>query len=383
MNRTRLTEHFATRANDNGVVVASSFHHPSRGYVWCPASPLLAAWLISRGVPASVQPLEVCLQQSSSQAPEEGVLFATSYQDVDHGTIGIAALAQGPLRDRAEQAIRAWTACLRTRRLLVPLVGTACASPLVPLPPQGREERTPLLKSKHRASSVCGLADAARDCIVGFKQRGDTVLLIGDGGLAAGSSSSAAWLDDQEVVAVADVRAAVSINVDDAAAVAFVVNPCSSTEEVAQILAVLRTRFPLLRGQHPDQWCYRTTDSHNAVRTAVAQSDLALAVQNGQVHWLPEDILSVRSLGDLDPTVIASAATITLVGAQRGLPVPGVGVNDLIGSLSGLGPTSVVYQRVVSNISTDFLKTADTSRNRVSVPPSTSAESPSERRAKS
>ncbi|MEV7297402.1 hypothetical protein AB0N79_38190 [Streptomyces microflavus] len=383
MNRTRLTEHFATRANNNAVVVASSFHHPSRGYVWCPASPLLAAWLICRGVPASVQPLEVCLQQSSNQAPGGGVLFATSYQDVDHGTVGIAALAQGPLRDRAEQAIRAWTACLRTRRLLVPLVGTACASPLVPLPPQGRSEGTPLLASKHRAPSVCGLADTARDCIVGFKQRGDTVLLVGDGGIVAGSSSSAAWLDDEEVVAVADVRAAVSINVDDAAAVAFVVNPCSLTEEVAQILAVLRTRFPLLRGQHPDQWCYRATDSRSAVRMAVAQSDLALAVQNGQAGWLPEGILSVASLGDLDPKVIASAATIALVETQSGFPVPGVGVNDLIESLSGLGPTSVVYQRVVSNISTDFLKTADTFQGHVSVRPSTSPEPLSEHRANS
>ncbi|MFD3851724.1 hypothetical protein ACFWVB_38515, partial [Streptomyces microflavus] len=60
MNRTRLTEYFAAPANDDAVVVASAFNHPHRGYVWCPASPLLAAWLTSRGVPAVVQPLDVC-----------------------------------------------------------------------------------------------------------------------------------------------------------------------------------------------------------------------------------------------------------------------------------------------------------------------------------
>ncbi|MFD3851907.1 hypothetical protein ACFWVB_39495, partial [Streptomyces microflavus] len=353
-----------------------------RGYVWCPASPLLAAWLTSRGVPAVVQPLDVCLHQSSKQIPDGGILFATSYQDTGHGTIGIAALAQGAMRDQAEQAIRTWTACLRTRRLLVPLVNTACGSPLAPLPPQGRSERTPLLASEHRTPSVCGSVAVARNCLVDFKQRGDTVLLVGGGSIAAGSTN-VALPDEPRVLAVPDVKAAISINLDDAAAAAFVVNPCSPTEEVAHILAVLRTRFPLLRGQHPDQWCYRTTDSRSAVRTAVAQSDLALVVENDQTDWLPEGILSVRSLGDLDPMAIASAATIALVGAQRGFNVPGVGVNDLIESLAGLGPTSVVYQRVVSNISTDPLKTADPSRGRASLPPSASAESPSQRRAKS
>ncbi|MBC3839714.1 hypothetical protein GXW82_04165 [Streptacidiphilus sp. 4-A2] len=45
---------------------------------------------------------------------------------------------------------------------------------------------------------------------------------------------------------------------------------------------MLRRRFPRLRGQHPDEWCYTTTDLHSLTRSAIAECDLVLLAGHGR-----------------------------------------------------------------------------------------------------
>lgn len=355
MNRSRLTERFASPAYDGVVIVVSAFDHPDRGRVLCPASPLVAAWLATRGVPAVLRPLKTRLRHGGQGSRSEGQLFATTYQDLDHRATGIATLARGPLSEHAEQAVQAWAACLRTRRLLVPMAAAACAASSAALLPQTRSEGVLLPEPTAGSPAPCGSAIGARECIRAFRERGDTVLLLGAGADAlVGGRRRTVSPEPIGVLAVPDRETAASVGVPDASAVSFVTRPCSPTEEVAAILTVLRTRFPLLRGQHPDQWCYRATDGRSAARAAALHSDLTLCAQLGRIEWLPKSAVAVTEWEDLLPEAVAPAATIALVGAPRGLGGPGIGVADLIEALSGLGPTSVVRQRVVSEVITDI-----------------------------
>ncbi|MFD5467517.1 hypothetical protein ACFWIQ_32565 [Kitasatospora sp. NPDC127059] len=157
---------------------------------------------------------------------------------------------------------------------------------------------------------------------------------------------------------VRDVDAARAFLAADPERLSFVQYPCAAVEDVARILTVLRVRFPLLRGQHPDQWCYRASDRRHALLAVARSSDLLL-VSDGDAE-VPSTgavpVVTYTGLHVLSPERIASAATIGLVSPLR----TGAGdrrdaTDEVIAALGGLGPLSVVRYSVLTRVATDVL----------------------------
>ncbi|MGW4802717.1 hypothetical protein [Kitasatospora sp. NPDC004272] len=357
MNRTRRTEHFPAHAED-GLLAVTSFDHPVRGPVSCPAAPVLAAWLDTWGVPTRTGPLRGAGEGDGRAGTRDGRLVATTYVDPGGAVRGIAVLAPDLLVETATAAVSTWSACLRTRRLLVPVFASSCdpASTDVPGP---RAPGLPVLAGT--CAEECPHRALLREAVLDYRKEHGTVLVVGQAdpggdGLVAGAGAG--------LVPVPDRTAAAKLSVTDPHDLAFVVAPCTDTRTADRIVSVLRERFPLLRGQHPDQWCYRSTDNRYAAQAAVANSDLALLLQGAPaVPPRARNTLSVRTLADLRPTDIAQAQTIALLGPPAELP-PGAGVTvaDLVEVLSGLGPASVVHQRFTSDVAAGT--TAETERRR-------------------
>ncbi|MFF7635208.1 hypothetical protein ACFZB9_18935 [Kitasatospora sp. NPDC008050] len=410
MNKTRLTEEFAVRPPlAGGLAVLTAFRHPRRGRVSCPAAPLVAAWLRRRssGVRLTGYAPDLGGAGAVDQPVGCGRVFTISYLDesdhaghADHAgrAVGIAVHAAPGLLEIGASAVRAWSAALRTRRLFLPVSGGArtsgpctsgpctsgpCTSGPCGGEPGAREPGVgdpgaggpwaagpgpawPTQSAAARPSAAepaapCPHATATWRTVHGFLARGDTVLLLGTGagGTATGPLSpvGAAGL----VLAVRTVAAAHHITVPDPDRLSFAQLPCSATEEIAAILAVLRARFPRLRGQHPDQWCYAASDTRAAVRAAMAESDLTLVLPHGAAGgsaWYPPGRrLHLGELGDLVPEVLAPAATLTLL-PPSGHAVRSPGPEEVIEALSGLGPLSVVRRGMVSETTRSTSSTA-------------------------
>jgi 4-hydroxy-3-methylbut-2-enyl diphosphate reductase len=109
-----------------------------------------------------------------------------------------------------------------------------------------------------------------------FAQRGDTVLLIGHAGHeeVEGTFGEA----PQHTILVEDVAQARSVTVPDPERVSYLTQTTLAVDETAEILDVLRARFPALRGPTSDDICYATTNRQQALSTVASDADLVLVV---------------------------------------------------------------------------------------------------------
>ncbi|WP_246213921.1 hypothetical protein [Kitasatospora viridis] len=243
---------------------------------------------------------------------------------------GIAVVAPtAPASLAAAEAVRVWSATLRTRRVIVCAAEPDCGNG-AGFPAQ-RPER-------FRGSAQCAGAAATAATVRQYLERGDTVLALGaEGG----------W---EGCVPVVDVSGARALQVGDPERLSFVQRPCAPVEEVAGILAVLRARFPMLRGQHPDQWCYRSSDRGRGIRAVVESSDLVLASEG--------DLPGPRSvtfggLESLTPELLAPVATLGVIAPLRVGAAGGDATDAVIDVVGGLGPLSVVHHRSVTSVRSD------------------------------
>jgi len=109
-----------------------------------------------------------------------------------------------------------------------------------------------------------------------FARRGDTVLLIGH----AGHEEVEGTLGEapEETVLVQDVAEAHKVEVPDPERVSYLTQPTLAVDETEEILAVLRERFPALRGPGSEDICYATTNRQHALTAVAAEADLVLVV---------------------------------------------------------------------------------------------------------
>ena len=249
----------------------------------------------------------------------------------------------------ASEEIASWRSVMRTRRTftLDPADGpaprsgdTAAFAGVFPAQPEPRDS----------AWAACGCALQARCPAAGdsasamrsFRARGDEVVLVGEPvwGSGVGVPVESGGGESYRVRSVRDAEALTACAPER---LAFVVAPGSVSAEVARLLAVLRRRFPRLRGQHPDQWCYTMTDLLSAARSALAESDVLLLAGAGaspvtaaaQAAAALTPVHRISALGQLRPRCI-DVATLTIAdcGARLG--------GQVLQVLSGLGPLGVL-----------------------------------------
>jgi 4-hydroxy-3-methylbut-2-enyl diphosphate reductase len=175
-----------------------------------------------------------------------------------------------------------------------------------------------------------------------FAADGNTILLIGHDGHEEieGTAGEA----PESVVLVEDVRDAERVSVPDPARVTYLTQTTLAVDETAEILDVLRERFPALRGPRSDDICYATTNRQHAVREIARRSDVVLVVgsrtssnslrlvevseREGVTAYLVDDE------HDVDLDWIADAGTI---GISAGASAPDTLVHELVDAIGSLG----------------------------------------------
>ncbi|MGW7414685.1 4-hydroxy-3-methylbut-2-enyl diphosphate reductase [Streptomyces sp. NPDC054863] len=350
MNRSVLLEEFPCALPPSApLTVATSWTHPRRGQVRCPAHPLLSSAADRAGTPPGQRAFTA---HDLAADTAEFSLITVSYEDRHSVTTGLAVAVRADDEQAlsfARGQIRQWRSVLRTRRLLLPDQDFAPA-PALSLPAQTAARWS---VCGCPASAGCQAAKDAAATVRAFRERGDHVLLIG-GPLPA--TAAEAPFTVEERAGLTEIRTpeqAVSLVIEDPSVLAFVVTPGTPAARLSPVLAVLRRRLPGLRGQHPSQWCYAMTDWWQAAEAVVQESDLVLvtgsghhpgaAVTRAAAERLGVPVHSIDSLDELRTTHV-DAATITLVDAGA----TGAGRNAVAGVLAGLGPCSTVRRTVRS-----------------------------------
>ena len=124
--------------------------------------------------------------------------------------------------------------------------------------------------------ATCPLVSKVHREVERFAEKGYHILYIGHAGHveAQGTMGHA----PEQVTLVQTVQDAEQVQVPEGNPVAVATQTTLSVDEVAQILAVLRRRFPNLRTPPKEDICYATTNRQNAVKRLAQVCDLILVV---------------------------------------------------------------------------------------------------------
>ncbi|GAA3876361.1 hypothetical protein GCM10023084_31660 [Streptomyces lacrimifluminis] len=338
--------------------VATSWTHPVRGPIDCPAHRLLTAHARRAGYEARSRALRQPGIHADG-APRTAV-FAVSYENPDGGHSGLAIAVHGAdtaTASFAREQIAAWSTALRTRRMLY----VRLDAPQPRLDTAGRTgTRVPGQQPCHSpgpwqacgcpGATACGAVENAARSLRRFLDRGDDVLVVG----VPNTPASRTWWDGilpARGRPVATPEQAESLTVPDPDRLAYVVAPGTVVTEAARVLTVLRRRFPRLKGQHPREWCYTMDDLYTAVGSVLAQSDVLLVTGRGdspvvrtalpQAARLDVRVRHVPALDHLRPQD-TDAATIAVLDASADERVR----RQVTQVLDGLGPASHVHRQV-------------------------------------
>lgn len=184
-----------------------------------------------------------------------------------------------------------------------------------------------------------------------FAARGDTILLIGHAGHEEVEGTVGEAPD--RTILVPDAAAAARVQVPDPARVSYLTQTTLAVDETAEVLAVLRSRFPALRGPTSEDICYATTNRQDALAHIAGEADVVLVVgsanssnsqrlvelarRHGPPAYLMDDA------GDLQPEWLAGAS---VVGLTAGASAPPGLVEEVIEALAGHGPVTVTEREI-------------------------------------
>ena len=183
-----------------------------------------------------------------------------------------------------------------------------------------------------------------------FAARGDTVLLIGH----AGHEEVEGTLGEapEHTILVEDVTQARSVTVPDPHRVSYLTQTTLAVDETAEILAVLRDRFPDLKGPPSDDICYATTNRQHALSTVAAEADLVLVIGSPNSSNSVRLVELARRAGtpayliddasDIQPAWLIGVRTI---GLTAGASAPPRLVDEV---LAALAPGTVVERETAT-----------------------------------
>ncbi|OXM47354.1 hypothetical protein CFP75_24250 [Amycolatopsis alba DSM 44262] len=301
--------------------MAARFDHPTRGVVSCPAAPLIAELAREMG-------FQVCIDYLRPVTAGDSVAHTMSYLDHDGRPVGLG-VAIGITDESGgvlvHELIERWSSVVRTRRVLVAASDSTIGG----------------------GEAVAAVAARALE----YVQRGDTVLVIGP----AWSAEAVASCAGQAAVRVIAPDQTFPVEGIDPDRVSYVVAPEAPVEDAAEVVKVLRHRFPRLRGPHPRGFGYAASDRREALWSVAAAADVLL-VCGPEGERAGEELIGwargrscpshrVGKLADLRLEWLAGAATVGLaVAGPAGTSV----AEEVMTVVSGLGPLAVMRRRVVT-----------------------------------
>lgn len=168
-------------------------------------------------------------------------------------------------------------------------------------------------------------------------ERGLEIVLIGHAGHPE-VIGTMGQLPEGAVKLVETVADAEALTPRDPAKLAFVTQTTLSVDDTADIVAVLRRRFPEIVGPHKEDICYATTNRQDAVKTIAPKSDAVIVigapnssnsmrlVEVAERAGCPRAML-VQRAADIDWAALGTPRT---VGLTAGASAPDVLVAEVI-----------------------------------------------------
>ncbi|MFN8110855.1 MAG: 4-hydroxy-3-methylbut-2-enyl diphosphate reductase [Thermoleophilia bacterium] len=191
--------------------------------------------------------------------------------------------------------------------------------------------------------ATCPLVSKVHAEVRRYAQRGATVLLVGhaDHDEVIGTRGEAA----EQVIVVEDTQQARTVEVPDPERIALTTQTTLSLDDTAEIVRILRERFPALQVPPKGDICYATQNRQDAVKSAVADgADLVLVV-GSQNSSNSNRMVEVGAASGAEAHLIENAAAVDpawLEGKRRvaltaGASAPEVLVREVAEMLADMG----------------------------------------------
>ena len=146
------------------------------------------------------------------------------------------------------------------------------------------------------------------------------------------------------VTLVETVEDALAFVPRDAANLAFATQTTLSVDDTAEIVAVLRARFPRIAAPHKDDICYATTNRQEAVKSVAARSDVLLVLGRANSSN------SVR----LAEVATRAGAEAYLIDDAEGLDLAWLAGAAVVGVTAGASAPEVLVQGVIDRLALSF-----------------------------
>jgi 4-hydroxy-3-methylbut-2-enyl diphosphate reductase len=190
--------------------------------------------------------------------------------------------------------------------------------------------------------ATCPLVAKVHQEVRRYAAQDQTVVLIGHGDHeeVVGTIGEA----PDQVRVVANVAEARTVEVDDPARVAYVMQTTLAIDEAADVVGVLRDRFPRMAAPRHDDICYATTNRQQAVRAIADDCDLMLVVGSANSSNSLR-LVEVSQRAGCPAYLVDDASDVELdwltgvrrIGITAGASAPPPLVDELVDALAGLG----------------------------------------------
>jgi 4-hydroxy-3-methylbut-2-enyl diphosphate reductase len=188
--------------------------------------------------------------------------------------------------------------------------------------------------------ATCPLVSKVHNEALHHHEGGRTVILVGHAGHPE-VEGTMGQLPPGGVLLVQNVRDAEAVSASDPERLAYATQTTLSADDTAEILSVLRRRFPSIRGPAKADICYATTNRQTAVKAIAPRADLVIVVgapNSSNSMRLVEvaklsgarDSMLVERAADIDWNRVRGARTI---GITAGASAPEILVEQVVDAL--------------------------------------------------
>jgi 4-hydroxy-3-methylbut-2-enyl diphosphate reductase len=191
-------------------------------------------------------------------------------------------------------------------------------------------------RQMHYLDATCPLVSKVHAEAERHHKDGATILLIGHAGHPE-VVGTMGQLPDGAILLIENVEDAETVQ-PKGEELAFITQTTLSVDDTAEIVAVLKRRFPQLGGPRKEDICYATTNRQEAVKAIVSDVDtlLVIGAANSSNSMRLVEVakkfgartsMLIRSVADIDWAALEDAKT---VGLSAGASAPEFLVNDVI-----------------------------------------------------
>jgi 4-hydroxy-3-methylbut-2-en-1-yl diphosphate reductase len=188
--------------------------------------------------------------------------------------------------------------------------------------------------------ATCPLVSKVHREVERYHAAGNTVLFIGHKGHPE-VIGTMGQIPEGHVMLIETVEEARSVVVPDPCNLAYATQTTLSVDEVKDIVAVLKERFPLIQAPRKDDICYATTNRQAAVKAIASQTEAFIVIGAPNSSNSNRLVEAARLAGCPKATLYQGAqdidwswlAGVSRLGLSAGASAPEVLVDELIGAL--------------------------------------------------